>query len=84
MVNENECAAAGLDPKKVEAIRRRMMRVCNDAQKLGITVFMGSACSLRASDGADRKLILAHLNISNGDGGDGGAKEDDQGLLRGE
>lgn len=84
MVYDQECRAAGIDPNSVESIRKRLERVCRDAEKLDISVFMGSGCTLRADDGSIRKLILADLNISNGDGGDGGYKEDEDGLLRGE
>lgn len=86
MVNSRECEAAGISPQTVEGIRRHLERVCREAAEHGILVFMGSGCSLRASDGNPKLLILAPLNIPNGDGdgGDGAEIPDDEGLMRGE
>ena len=42
MVNNDECEKAGIDQKVVAALARRIESVCRDADKLGITVFMGS------------------------------------------
>jgi hypothetical protein len=81
MVNERECEAAGISPKEVAAIKRRLERVCRDAEKLGISVFMGSGSTLRKSGST---LILAPLNVYNCDGGDGGYAEGPDGLLHGE
>ena len=86
-VNEDECEAAGLDPKKVESIARRLSAAGREADKLGITIFGGSSSgSLRIHDKKgpqERALILADID-GYFDGGDGGYKEDDEGLLRGE
>ena len=84
MVNRDECEKAGIDRKVVAAIARRIESACRDADKLGITVFMGSFNSLRFHDDGDRELILAHLHVFNCDGGDGGSYRDTDGYERGE
>ncbi len=83
-VNERECVAAGIDPDDVDRIRRRIQRVINDADKLGIRIFMGSASSLRGDDGGSQLLILASLTGDNCDGGCGAEQMDRDGLWRGE
>ena len=87
-VNEEECLAAGLDPKAVLAIARRLDRAGRDARKLGLVVFGGSGHgSLRFADGRgvrDRMLVVADLGPGGWDGGDGACLPDENGLLRGE
>lgn len=83
-VNEDECAAAGVNPKQVDSIARRLSRAAKDAAALGITIFGGSGTgSLRQHD-ARGPLILAELDGACWDGGDGAASTDVDGLLRGE
>lgn len=84
MVNNDECEKAGIDRKVVASIARRIESVCRDADKLGITLFMGSYSSLRFNDGGDNPLILCHLNVFNCDGGDGGSDRHIDGYERGE
>jgi hypothetical protein len=87
-VHEDECISAGLDPKAVLSIARRLDRACRDARKLGMTVFGGSGHgSLRYSDSHDassRQLVVADLGPLGWDGGDGACTPDEEGLLRGE
>ena len=84
MVNHDECDKACVDHKAVALIARRIESACRDADKLGITVFMGSHSSLRFNDGGDKPLILAHLHAFNCDGGDGGSDRHIDGYERGE
>ena len=84
MVNQDECEKAGVDRKVVASIARRIESACSDADKLGITVFMGSYSSLRFNDGGDKPLILANLHAFNCDGGDGGSDRHIDGYERGE
>ena len=84
MVNRDECEKAGINPKIVAAIAKRIESVCKDAERFGISVFMGSYSSLRFNDGGDNLLILAHLNVFNCDGGDGGSDRHIDGYERGE
>jgi len=81
--NVNECEAAGLDPKKVESISRRISRAARDANAMGMIIFGGNSGDLRYDDGNGGYLIVASLD-GRFDGGDGGACHDDLGLLRGE
>lgn len=84
MINENECHAAGLDPKEVERIARGLSRYGKQAEQLGLQIFGGgTGGSLRRSGYPNWALIIAHLD-GNFDGGDGACAPDDEGLLRGE
>ncbi len=85
LINYQECAKAGLDPEVIERLGRRLERVARECRDLGITIFGGSgAASLRFDDGEQRPLILAHLDTSNVDGGDGAYTSDHDGYERGE
>lgn len=87
---EEECERAGLDPRKVASIARRLSAAAKDAKALGLTIFGGSGMgSLRWHDPYEndpRKgpLVVAHLAGGNFDGGDGAEHPDDFGLMRGE
>lgn len=83
-INEDECLAAGLDPKEVARIARGLSRYAKQAEALGIEIFGGTGTgSLRADDNSPGRLVLAELD-GYFDGGDGGQHQDDEGLLRGE
>ena len=90
-VNERECDAAGLDPKVVARLARRIEKAAKECAALGITVFGGAHSgdlrALEANIGRhtiyDRPLILAHMGGA-WDGGDGGGSIDENGLNRGE
>lgn len=85
-INENECAAAGLDPKKIASIARRLERAAVEAQELGITIFGGSgggSLRIHVEGLEERPLILAEMD-GHFDGGDGACREDAHGLIRGE
>jgi hypothetical protein len=84
IVNEAECLAAGIDPRRVGSIARRIERAALEAQALGVQIFGGSDGSLRYY-GLDhsRPLILADMS-GNWSGGDGSAGPDEDGLMRGE
>ena len=86
MVNDEECEAAGIDPKKVESIARRLKRISGEMQALGVVLFGGGGTgSLRFDEGNGKgRLVLAELGGHSFDGGDGCAMRDDSGLLRGE
>lgn len=86
-VLEAECEAAGLDPKAVARIAQRLNSAAKDARALGLEVFGGSGSgSLRVSSRGqeERALIVASMDDGSWNGGDGGAHEDENGLLRGE
>lgn len=87
-VNEDECEAAGLDPKEVERIAKGLSRYAREARKLGIEIFGGSGTgSLRFDDGKPPgRLIIAFLDghFDGGDGGQGSSTENQDGLIRGE
>lgn len=87
---ENECEAAGLDPKEVERIAKGLSRYARQADKLGIGIFGGSGSgSLRFRDEAGkniedgRALVIADID-GQFDGGDGACDDAADGLLRGE
>lgn len=83
-VYEREVEAAGLDVEEVKRIARGLERYAKQAQAMGMIVFGGSGSgSLRARDGQEQCLVLAHIG-GHWDGGDGAAQEDADGLMRGE
>jgi hypothetical protein len=83
-LNEDECAAAGIDPKKIASIARRIERAAVEARALGVQVFGGSgSASLRFDDGERHMLILANID-GNWSGGCGAEMSDAAGLMRGE
>lgn len=84
MENRKECLKAGLDPKKVGSIARRLERLCREADIIGISVFCGSSNTLRFNDGEKGGLIVASFFAPNADGGAGDNVEDSEGYLRGE
>jgi hypothetical protein len=84
MANLKECKAAGIDHCLVEKLRYRLERVFRDADKIGVSVFIGSECSLRSKDLMFGDLILCDLHAPNGEGGAGYSTKDADGLLRGE
>lgn len=89
MINESECIKAGLDPKKVASIARRISKAAKEASALGIIIFGGSGSgSLRFDDNKysphARVLVIANLDGGNWDGGDGACGLDEDGFLRGE
>lgn len=79
----------GLDPKKVQSIANRISRAAKEASEMGIVIFGGSGGGdLRIDDNPkntqNRHLILATLDETCWDGGDGAQWEDTDGFLRGE
>ena len=89
-VNYAECEAAGLDPKAVERLLRRMESVAKDAKAMGLTIFGGAGSGSfrfrdRSSDHRVGLLIVASVMNGSWDGGDGGDGCDcGDGLIRGE
>lgn len=86
-LNDDECEAAGLDPKKVLSLARRFERLSKEADAMGLHVFGGSGSgTLRFPDRDGRKtsLIVASICPNGFDGGCGASREDENGLLRGE
>lgn len=87
---DDECERAGLDPKRVASIARRLGSAAKDAKALGLTVFGGSGSgSLRwhdpdANEHRSGPLVVAHIGGGNFDGGDGAEHQDEFGLTRGE
>ena len=85
-VHEQECEAAGLNVRAIEKVAREFDIAGRHAKKLGIYVFGGSGTgTLRIHlDDGKTALILANLDGCYYDGGDGGCRPDEDGLLRGE
>jgi len=81
-VLDDECEAAGLDPKEVERVARNLSKWGKEAKKLGLTIFGGCTGSLRTSYVIEQ-LIVASI-AGNYDGGDGACGENEQGLMVGE
>jgi hypothetical protein len=84
-VNEDECVAAGLDPKEVRRIAKGISRYAKQAQNLGMTVFGGSSGRLDFDDQGtgNKPLVVADLDGMY-DGGCGSTDTDENGLIRGE
>lgn len=84
-VNEDECIAAGLDPKEVEKIAKGISRYARQAKDLGIHIFGSGAFSgsLRVFDNDRGSLVISDLDGTY-EGGDGATFNDENGLLRGE
>ena len=86
-INIDEIKAAGLDPKKIASIARRIEKAALEAQKMGVQIFGGStAGTLRFSDNeCSGALILANME-GDWNGGDGayGFIDFCDGLIRGE
>lgn len=84
-VNEDECIAAGLDPKEVEKIAKGLSRYARQAKKIGMHIFGGGSYSgsLRVWEDGKGSLVVADLDGSY-EGGDGATFNDEDGLLRGE
>lgn len=80
LVNERECEEAGVPPREVANLARRLDAVGRELDRLGLTVFGGSGSgTLRR-----KNLILADLSHGQWDGGDGAYMHGADGLLRGE
>ena len=83
-IHEEECLAAGLDPKEVKRIAAGLSRYAKQAEKLGLCIFGGSGSgTLRFDDHGPGSLVVADIN-GTFDGGDGGSNTYEDGLLRGE
>lgn len=83
-INVSECEAVAADPKAVEKLTKRLERIVQDLDNLGLTIFGGAGgISLRAYD-AIGPIILAYIGGKNIDGGAGDATPGTDGLLRGE
>lgn len=92
--NKAECAAAGLDPKKVESIARRLSKLSLESDELGLTIFGGdSSGSLlmqgseiegrhRDSGGGSGELVVANIGGTNWDGGCSESAIGEDGLIR--
>jgi len=85
-VNENECVAAGLDPKAVARLVRKLERAGKEAKSLGLTIFGGSGSGSLRPGGYDPRgpLVVGYMLSGSWDGGDGAEHQDSDGLMRGE
>lgn len=85
-VHRDECEAAGVDPEKLKRLAARLSKCGKELKEMGLEVFGGAgAGSIRTMSENEGKgqLILADID-GNFDGGDGAARHDEDGLLRGE
>lgn len=71
-VDEDRCAALGMDPDKVGSIARRLSRAATEARAIGLGVFGGSGRgSLRAfGGGSQNEVATLDGSFDGGDGGD--------------
>lgn len=71
-VDEDRCVAAGLNPRQVMSLARRLSRAAVEARKLGLTVFGGSGTgTLRLmGKGATGDVCTLDGSFDGGDGGD--------------
>ena len=92
-IYEEECKECNIDEVRVKKIANRLRNALLDAQKLGLQLFGGSGdadlrvagTGLSYSIGVHTgRIVVAHLGVSNVDGGDGGCGPGPDGLLRGE
>lgn len=78
--DEESCKAAGIDPKKVESLARRLDKLGKQAEKMGLFIFGGSgAGTLRTNEEYEHGQIVVGFIGGGGtwDGGDGGVREID-------
>lgn len=78
--DEKSCRAAGVDPKKVESLARRLNKLGKEAEKMGLFIFGGSGTgTLRTEKEYDHGQIVVGVISYGGtwDGGDGGIREND-------
>ena len=71
-VDEERCEAAGLDPKRVASIARRISRAALESQAMGLKIFGGSGSGdLRLfSRGVSGVVATLDGKFDGGDGGD--------------
>jgi len=90
---KEECDVTGINPEKLRSVARRLNQAVRDLDKLGLLVFGGSGNgTIRVPGTGDDSLssthcgniIVAYLDGTNWDGGDGGAGDGSDGLRRGE
>ncbi len=85
MAEIEECKHYGIDPKIVERFEKRIERLLRDMDKYGLSLFCGSAGTIRADDFYEgMPLVVGHIRGTNHDGGDGGVSSEYDGLQRGE
>lgn len=85
MAELKECEHYGIDYKTVERFENRIERLLRDMKKHGLTLYCGSAGTIRANDFYDgMPLVVGAVRGGNQDGGDGGTSSEYDGLLRGE
>ena len=82
--NYDECRAAGLDPKKVESISRRMSKIAMEAESMGIVFFGSGEGTLRFRDCDDKGDLIIGGMDGVFDGGAGDERDYGDGLIRGE
>ena len=82
MIYDNAVEEKKIDEKKLESIVRRLSKIGREMDKMGLQLFGGSGSgTLRTSD----HTIIADIDGAGCfDGGDGGCRVDDKGILRGE
>lgn len=82
--NEAECLAAGLDPKRVESIARRINKAAKEAREMGLEVFGGSTAGTLRVIEPGAQLIVADMTGGCWSGGDGSTHTGKDGLTYGE
>ena len=85
MANIKECDYVNIDPKVVERFESRIARLLKDMDKYGLSLFCGSSGSIRYYHReSGRSVVVGAFRGDNHDGGDGAAREDDDGIEVGE
>jgi len=81
----DECEVAGKDRKAINALARKLAKISDELDALGVYVFGGSGSgSIRCRDGFNGPLVLATFG-QGFDGGDGACNDyGPDGLMRGE
>jgi len=65
-----ECEHFGIDHKIVGRFEKRVKKLLADMDKVGLSLFCGSSCTIRADNFVDgQQLIVGHFLGDNADGG---------------
>lgn len=74
--DEDSCLAAGVDPKKVDALAKKLSRLASEVEAMGLYIFGGSGSgSLRTVKTYEHgQIVVANLDVNIWDGGDGGVR----------
>lgn len=74
--DEESCLAAGVDPKKIELLAKKVSRLAREVEAMGLFIFGGSGSgTLRTVRTYDYgQIVVANLDGNIWSGGDGGVR----------